>query len=220
MAKKVQVKICGITNSKQAEDCAAAGADAIGLVFYGKSPRNVTIKQAQKICKAVPEHVAKVAVIVDMPILEIAEIIKQCELDAIQLHGSETPEDVVRYNDQFAADLIKHISGDCSDLLREAARYSSTTLLVEASKGVLPGGNGSTWDWSVAAKLAGEYPFILAGGLEPGNIAEAIIMAQPDAVDVSSGVEAEPGIKDIAKVKDFIQNAKAQETDRHLSICF
>ena len=220
MAKKVQVKICGITNSKQAEDCAAAGADAIGLVFYGKSPRNVTIKQAQKICKALPEHVAKVAVIVDMPILEIAEIIKQCDLDAIQLHGNETPEDVMRYNDQFAADLIKHISGESTDLLRDAARYSTTTLLVEAGHGNLPGGNGAGWDWSAASKLAGEYPYILAGGLEPDNVAEAITMAQPDAVDVSTGVEAEPGIKDIAKVKDFIQNAKAQETARHLNICF
>ena len=210
MSKKVQVKICGITNSKQAEDCVAAGADAIGMVFYGKSPRNVTIKQAQKICKAIPEHIAKVAVIVDMPILEIAEIIKQCKLEAVQLHGSEAPEDVARYNDQFAAEMIKHISADNSDLCREAAKYN-TTLLVEAGKGALPGGNGKTWNWSSALVLAGKSPFILAGGLDPENVAEAITQAQPDAVDVSSGVEAEPGIKDIAKVKDFIQNAKAVE---------
>ncbi len=219
MTRKVQVKICGITNTKQAEDCVEAGADAIGLVFYGRSPRNVNIKQAQKICKAVPEHVAKVAVIVDMPILEIAEIVKQCQFDAVQLHGGEGPEEVNRYKERLPAEIIKHVSGNADDLLREGARYN-TTLLVEATGGVLPGGNGSVWDWSNAAVLCGKYPFVLAGGLEPDNIIDAITKADPDAVDVSSGVELEPGVKDIEKVKDFIAKAKSIESQRILDLCF
>ncbi len=219
MSRKVQVKICGITNSKQADDCVAAGADALGLVFYSKSPRNITIKQAQKICLTIPEHVAKVAVIVDMPLLEIAEIVKQCKLDAIQFHGNESPEDIGRYKEMFPTEIIKHVSGHSDDLLREGARYG-TTLLVEATQGVLPGGNGKSWNWSNALVLCDKYPFILAGGLTPENIVEAITSADPDAVDVSSGVEASPGVKDIAKVKDFIEKAKSLNSPRCLDLCF
>lgn len=219
MTRKVQVKICGITNLKQAEECVEAGADAIGLVFYGKSPRNVNIKQAMKICAAIPDHVAKIAVTVDMPLLEIAEVVKVCKLDAIQLHGSESPEDTGRYINMFPVEIIKHINGNSDDLQREAARYG-TTILVEATRGTLPGGNGKSWDWSAAAVLAGKFPYILSGGLNQDNIQEAIAMADPDAVDVSSGVEASPGIKDMDKVREFIKRAKAQDSKRILDLCF
>ncbi len=219
MTRKVQVKICGITTVRQAEECVEAGADAIGLVFYGKSPRNVNIKQAVKICSAIPEQVAKIAVTVDMSILEIAEIIKVCKLDALQLHGSEAPEEVGRYKNLYPAEIIKHINGNGDDLLREAARYG-TTVLVEATRGKLPGGNGISWDWSAAAVLAGKYPFILSGGLNSDNILQAIEMADPDAVDVSSGVEASPGIKDMVKVREFISRAKSHDAGRILDLCF
>ena len=219
MANNVQVKICGLTNAKQAEDVAAAGADAIGIVFHGKSPRNVTIKQAQRICQAIPEHVAKVAVVVNMPVLEIGEIIKHCKVDAIQLHGSESYEILNNVRDQYGVGVIKYIDVNVIDIVREATRFNSA-VLVEGKKGPLPGGNGMGWNWLIAKDLAGVCPFVLAGGLDPDNVAEAIGQAYPDAVDVSSGVEKEPGTKDIEKVKAFIENAKAVKYHRELEDCF
>ena len=219
MANNVQVKICGITNAKQAGDIAEAGADAIGLVFYGKSPRNVTIKQAQRICQAVPDHIAKIAVVVNMPVLEIGEIVKHCSVDAVQLHGSESYEILNNVRDQYGVDVIKYIDVNVNNIVREAARFNSP-VLIEGQKGNLPGGNGEAWDWSSAKDLAGVCPFVLAGGLTPDNIADAIGQAYPDAVDVSSGVEKEPGVKDIEKVKAFIQNAKAVSYHRDLEDCF
>ncbi len=219
MANKVQVKVCGITNAKQAEDIVKAGADAIGLVFYSKSPRNLTIKQAQRVCQAVPDHVAKVAVVVNMPVLEIGEIIKHCKVDTVQLHGSESYEILNNVRDQFGVDVIKYIDINVIDIVREAARFNSA-VLVEGKKGRLPGGNGISWNWEIAKELAGVCPFVLAGGLDPDNVADAIQQAYPDAVDVSSGVEKEPGIKDIEKVKAFIENARAVEYTRRIEDCF
>ena len=219
MANNVQVKICGVTNAKQAEDIVNAGADAIGIVFFGKSPRNVTIKQAQRICQAVPDHIAKVAVVVNMPVLEIGEIVKHCKVDTIQLHGSESYEILNNVRDQYGVEVVKYIDVNVIDIVREATRFNSP-VLVEGRKGSLPGGNGEAWDWSIAKDLAGVCPYILAGGLSPENVVDAISQAYPDAVDVSSGVEKEPGVKDIDMVKEFIEKAKAIEYHRELEDCF
>ena len=199
-----QVKICGLTRVDEAVKCAELGPDAIGLVFFEKSPRNVTMEQAKKISLSLPKNISTIGVFVDKPFGHIMERVEKCALNGVQLHGMENP-DLVRKLIEQDLIVIKCLYLDSRPFLKEASRYNATGYLVECAKGVLPGGNALSWNWSRAEEFGKKHPFILAGGLCPENISSAIDKSRPHAVDISSGVEKEPGRKDITKIKAFIK---------------
>jgi len=201
--KTVQVKVCGLTRVDEAVACGQAGAAAIGCVFYAKSPRCVTTATARDLRRALPPEIACVGVFVDEPFKRIMAIATHTGITAVQLHGSESPE-VVGLLRREGLFVIKALFADRSPLLDEGPHYSPSAFLVECGRGPLPGGNAQDWDWSRARPFADHHPLILAGGLTPENAARAVRAALPDAVDVSSGVEAGPGRKDIRKVEQFI----------------
>lgn len=194
-----QVKICGLTDAAQAAAVAALGAAAVGLVFFPKSPRHLRREQALSICRALPESVRRVGVFVDERFESILEMAAFCGLDAVQLHGHEPPEKVERLRREGLL-VIKALFIRRPPGLADASAYRPSGFLVECGAGTLPGGNAQTWAWSEARPLADRHPLILAGGLGPENVAQAVEQAQPDAVDLSSGVEAAPGVKDLRKV--------------------
>jgi phosphoribosylanthranilate isomerase/indole-3-glycerol phosphate synthase/phosphoribosylanthranilate isomerase len=200
-----QVKICGLTVVNDAVKSAELGADAIGLVFHPKSPRFVTEKQAREICLALPEKVKRVGVFVDETFTTIMQKVRSCGINAVQLHGSEPPE-LAESLIKEGLIVIKALFLERKPTFEDAAKYKVSAFLAEWGKGVLPGGNALSWDWEKARSICREHPLILAGGLTPENIYHSISLSLPDAVDVSSGVESAPGIKDIEKVKLFIMN--------------
>ena len=206
---RVQVKICGLTSPEDALACVSFGADAIGLVFYPKSPRYVTTRQAARIASVLQPNVGAVGVFVDTPLDTVLTTAPDCRLSAVQLHGAETPAFVAQVR-QAGLSVIKglYLNGDPN--IRSAAEYADAiAFLVECAAGKMPGGNAMAWDWRGARDFGGRYPIILAGGLKPESVGEAITAANPDAVDVSSGVEASPGRKDPNRVRDFIRAACA-----------
>lgn len=194
-----QVKVCGLTDVDQAIGVAALGVHAIGCVFFPKSPRHLTRAKAKAICQALPASVRRVGVFVDEPFSEIMTIVDACGLDAVQLHGQEPP-DLVRSLRREGILVIKALFVSRAPGLADVDNYRPSGFLVECGAGKLPGGNAETWDWIRARPLADRYPLILAGGLTPENITQAVILGQPDAVDLSSGVELAPGSKDLTRV--------------------
>lgn len=205
---RCQVKICGLTRPEQALACADLGADAIGLVFYPPSPRNVTIDQAAAICSALPKTVTKVGVFVDPEFDQLCRIIEQTGLNAVQLHGNEPPQQVAQLRD-LKVRVIKALFASRAPFLREAERYQPDAYLCECGAGKLPGGNARTWKWHQALPLKDWGPLILAGGLDAENVSQALQACAADAVDLSSGVEKAPGIKDLIKVKQLIDAVAA-----------
>ena len=203
--KKPQIKICGLTDVQQALQCAEMGADAIGCVFFHRSPRNLTEDQAKAICSALPSHIATIGVFVDEPFSFIMEKAKYCGLKGVQLHGQESSELVNRLKAEGLI-VIKGLFVSRKPGLDQAAEYNPTAFLVECGKGILPGGNAKTWNWAEARELGEKYPLILAGGLSADNIVQAVADSQPDAVDLSSALESSPGHKDMEKVRIFMQN--------------
>ncbi|MGA2228816.1 MAG: phosphoribosylanthranilate isomerase, partial [Syntrophobacteraceae bacterium] len=194
----------------EAVACAEMGADAIGLVFYPPSPRLVSEKRAREISESLPEHVWKVGVFVDESFQAVMKKAEFCRLNCVQLHGNEPPE-MVEALETAGISVIKSLFVKKRPFLSEADRYCASAYLIESGGGFVPGGAGLSWKWAEAGELAGKFPCILAGGLSPENVGDAIYEFGPDAVDVSSGVESEPGRKDIGKVRTFIKavrNAK------------
>ncbi|MBB1519414.1 phosphoribosylanthranilate isomerase [Aquipseudomonas guryensis] len=201
----VRSKICGITRVEDALAAAAAGADAIGLVFYAKSPRAVSVAQAQQIIAALPPFVTTVGLFVDMPRAELQQILAQVPLDLLQFHGDESVEQCEGYGRPYIK-ALRVKAGD--DIAAQMARYPSTSgVLLDTFVEGVPGGTGLAFDWSlVPAELP--KPVILAGGLTPDNVAAAIAQVRPYAVDISGGVESAKGIKDADKVRAFIRAAR------------
>lgn len=214
-----QVKICGLTSAEQAAACAAAGADAIGIVFYLKSPRYIDTRQAVKICSALPEGVARVGVFVDAAYDTIMAAVDACGLTAVQLHGRESPAFVRRMADTSVT-VIKALYAQSDPGLDLAPSYRAAGYLVECKRAALPGGNALSWNWSAAQGFSNRYPMVLAGGLTPENVSEAVAAAQPDAVDVSSGVESRPGLKNIDRVRTFIDAVSKCQSDHPLRRIF
>ncbi len=203
------IKICGLTDPATALECVKAGANAIGLVFFEKSPRNVSEKKALKICKRLPSNIITTGVFVDENYNFIIDKVKKLSLKAVQLHGNENPKliDDLRAKNVI---VIKGIFAKKEPYLKNAHLYKNASyLLAECGKGVLPGGNAEVWNWSDIAQINVNLPIILAGGLNPSNINNAIKKTDISGVDVSSGVESLPGIKDLDKVKTFIKQVKA-----------
>jgi len=198
-----QVKICGLTRVEQAVQCVALGADAIGCVFYPKSPRHLADDRARKICLALPERVKKVGVFVNQTFSRIMHHVKFCHLSTVQLHGQESPELVGRLRNENLQ-VIKALFVNGNPSLKDAENYQPSAFLVEYGQGRLPGGNALEWNWEQAKNFGEKHPLIIAGGLTPENVSHAIKVSSPHAVDVSSGVESSPGNKDIDKVSLFL----------------
>ncbi|OEC52599.1 MULTISPECIES: phosphoribosylanthranilate isomerase [Pseudomonadaceae] len=197
----VRVKICGITRVEDALAAVAAGADAIGLVFYAPSPRAVTAEQARVIISALPPFVTTVGLFVDMPGEELDSVLATVPLDLLQFHGDESP-DVCRRHGRPYLKALRIRPGDDVPALIE--RYSDASgVLLDTYVPGTPGGTGEAFDWSLVPS-APSRPVVLAGGLTPGNVAEAIRRVRPYAVDVSGGVEAAKGIKDPVLIRAFI----------------
>lgn len=206
---RTRVKICGITRGRDARAAIAAGADALGFVFWRKSPRVVAPAAVAAIGRGVPALVTRVGVFVDASPADVARIVRTANLDAVQLHGDEDPD---RYADCGAA-VIKAVSlVERADLTR-ACRYSgNVTLLVDARDADRKGGTGKRSDWTLARALARERPILLAGGISPANVRDAVRAVRPWGIDVSSGVETRPGIKSSRKITAlFAQVAKADQ---------
>lgn len=201
----VRVKICGITRVEDALAAAAAGADAIGLVFYANSPRAVGIEQAQAIIAALPPFVTTVGLFVDIQRDELRRILASVPLDLLQFHGDESVEQC----EGFGRPYIKALrvkAGD--DIIAEVSRYPGASgILLDTYVEGVPGGTGKAFDWSLVPEKLSK-PVILAGGLRPDNVAEAVRQVRPYAVDVSGGVEAGKGIKDAERVAAFIRAAR------------
>jgi phosphoribosylanthranilate isomerase len=202
----VRVKICGITNLADAEAAVAAGADALGFIFYDKSPRYVTIQQAADISKALSPFVMRVGVFVNAPEDFILSAMGKCQLTMLQFHGDEPPE----FCSQFGIMKMKAFRVRDAETLKEFPKFQTDAYLLDAYSSSTLGGTGKTfnWDLAVEAQQLGK-PIFLSGGLNPENVAAAVQKVRPFAVDVSSGVESSPGKKDPAKVKAFIAAAKS-----------
>lgn len=202
---RTRVKICGITRCEDAQLAVDAGADAVGLVFYEKSPRFVSNSQAADISQRIPAFVSRVALFKDADKHMVESVLAQVEIDLIQFHGSETPA----YCDQFNRPYIKAIGmkgieHDAGFLISSAKNYQSAkALLLDGHAPGEAGGTGESFDWSSIAAV--DKPVVLAGGLHAGNVKQAIDLVHPFAVDVSSGVESSPGIKDRDKITAFME---------------
>lgn len=203
----IQIKICGLTRPEEAAACARLGADAIGLIFYPPSPRCVDAQTAAAVCAAVPPTVARIGVFVDAAVEQIRTTVQRCGLTGVQLHGSEPP-DAVRQLRGEGVRVLKALFASRPPKLEAAVDYFPDAFLVECGRGRLPGGNAETWRWSDARPVAAHGPLVLAGGLDPANVAEAVRRAEPDAVDVSSGVESSPGRKDLDRVAALVRAAR------------
>lgn len=203
-----RIKICGITREQDIHAVANSGADALGLVFYEKSPRHVTAEQAAKLVQATPPFVTVVGLFVNPTVAFVREVLAKVPLDLLQFHGEEAPE----FCRQFGRPYLKAIRVKAGvDLVECAARYADAQgLLLDAYVEGTQGGTGESFDWAlIPSKLP--LPVVLSGGLHAGNVAEAIKQVRPYAVDVSSGVEVAKGIKDAAKVAAFIKEVKDVE---------
>jgi phosphoribosylanthranilate isomerase len=207
----VQVKICGITTLEDARAAVDAGVDALGFVFYPPSPRYVTPEQAEQIIRALPPFVTTVGLFVDVACDTVNDIAARCGLDRVQLHGRETPE----FCCQITRPVIKAIRIKDAESLTHVPDYKVSAYLLDAYvEGALPGGTGASFSWELVARAKPYGPVILAGGLTPENIEVAVTRIRPYGVDVSSGVERVPGIKDHQKVCQFIARAKAAALEK------
>jgi phosphoribosylanthranilate isomerase len=205
--KRLFVKICGITSAEDAQAAIEAGADALGFVFWPKSPRYVTPEATAAITRELPPFVVRVGVFVDAPKAELTHTAEVAGLDLLQLHGQEPP-DIFATLPRRALKALRVGDGYKSE---EAVAFAGKAagLLLDAQRPEAPGGTGRAFDWRLVRDLRQRVPFlILAGGLTPDNVAEATRVVNPHGVDVSSGVESAPGRKDRDKLRAFVEAAR------------
>lgn len=206
----VRSKICGITRIEDALAAVEAGADAIGLVFYGKSPRAVSIEQAAAIVQALPPFVTSVGLFVDMPRDQLQQLLQRLPLDLLQFHGDESPADCEGHGRPYIKALRVRPGEDVAAAMAPYA--GARGILLDTFVEGVPGGTGASFDWSLVPENAAK-PIILAGGLDAGNVATAIRQVRPYAVDVSGGVEAGKGIKDAGKIRAFVRAVRDARCD-------
>ena len=201
MKRRVEVKVCGLTSLRDAEMCVALGVNALGLNFWPGTPRRVDTRVARAIVEAFPK-VETVGVFVDASLEEVRRFQVEVGFDWIQLHGDEEPELV----EELGPRAYKALGiADARDI-EGVQRYGGKRILLDARvPGAMPGGTGTTFDWALAVEIARTRELTLAGGLNPDNVAAAIAAVHPHRVDVASGVESEPGIKDRARVEAFLR---------------
>ena len=207
---RTRVKICGITRVEDGLAAARLGADAVGLVFYAKSPRVVNVVQAQALVRVMPPFVSVVGLFVDADPLEIRRVLEAVPLDMLQFHGNESAEACRGYGRPYIK--VVHMEKG-TDVLNLARPYGDAAgILVDTYVAGVPGGTGRSFEWS-SLPTDLPCPMILAGGLTPENVAAAVSRVRPWAVDVSGGVEAAPGIKDAAKIAAFIRGVNSVQID-------
>jgi phosphoribosylanthranilate isomerase len=208
------VKICGLSTSSSLEAALVAGADMVGFVFFPKSPRHVSLDQARDLARLARGRAKIVALTVDAGDDALGAIAAGLAPDMLQLHGGETPARVAEIGKTFGVATMKAIGVAGRDDLARAGRYASVAdmMLFDAKAPIdakLPGGNGRVFDWRLLAGFGHARPHLLSGGLDPDNVAEAIALSGASGVDVSSGVESAPGVKDNAKIAAFVARARA-----------
>ena len=201
----VRVKVCGITSVDDARLCVEAGADALGFIFVERTPRFVTPAQARAVIATLPPFVTPVGVFWDHPAGHVKAVAEECRLAALQFHGDESPEDLAEHR----LPVIKTIKVDGPEALERIGRYPAATILLDSPARWSEGQARTPISWSIAhAATAAGHRIILSAGLTPDNVAQAVRMVRPYAVDVNSGVEAHPGVKDPDKVRRFVAAAK------------
>jgi phosphoribosylanthranilate isomerase len=210
----IEVKICGINDLVAMDAALDAGADLVGLVFFPPSPRAVTMGLAAKLAARARGRALVTVLVVDAGDKLLAEIIEHARPDLLQFHGAESAERVSAIRTRFGRPVMKAIAVAEAADLRIVPDYESVAdrILFDArppKDASRPGGHGRAFDWTLLAGLVRKKPMMLSGGLTPENVAEAIRIVRPDAVDVSSGVERAPGKKDPNKIRDFVKNARA-----------
>lgn len=215
MAPDVRVKCCGLRRAAEIEAAAAAGAAYVGFVFFPKSPRSVTPTEANALATAVPPGICKVALVVDRDDAALEDILNQTPIDMLQLHGSETPDRVAEVKARFGLPVMKAIGVAGPDDLVRINAYADVAdqLLIDAKApktADLPGGNGLAFDWRLIADVDWPLPWMLAGGLTPDNVVEAIRLTGARQVDVSSGIESQPGEKSIPRIQAFLRAAHSR----------
>ena len=208
----IRVKICGLRRLADVKAVAAAGAAYAGFVFFAKSPRHLTVAAARPLLLAVPEGLAKVALTVDADDATLDAILAALPLDMLQLHGAETPDRVAQVRARYGLPVMKAVGVAGEGDLAAVFEYSlvADQVLIDAKppKGAaIPGGNGVAFDWRLLAGRRWLRPWMLAGGLTPENVAEAIRLTGARQVDVSSGVESAPGVKDAGRIAGFVAAA-------------
>ncbi len=209
----IRVKICGLKTPADVAAVAASGAAYAGFVFFAKSPRNLTIPAARELALAAPLGLAKVALVVDADDAFLDAITEAMPLDVLQLHGHQTPDRVAEIRARYRLPVMKAVGVADEGDLAAVFDYSlvADQILVDAKppkNAVLPGGNGLSFDWRLVAQRRWLRPWMLAGGLTPDNVAEAIRLTNARQVDVSSGVESAPGVKDAGRISAFVKAAQ------------
>ena len=206
------IKICGIRTASALEAAIGAHADHVGFVFFQMSPRNITLGGAADLAARAEGRIGRVGLFVDAPDALIAEAAKAARLDALQLHGNETPERVAQVKALFGGAVWKALPVACAADVARASDYADAADLIlfdaKTPKGALPGGMGLVFDWSLLAGYRGARRWGLAGGLNPANVAEALRVTRAPLVDTSSGVESAPGVKDVDRIVAFCKAAR------------
>lgn len=208
---RTRVKICGITRPQDALAAADAGADAIGLVFYAASPRAITVDTARRIVAVLPPFVSATGLFVNAQAEDIKEVLSKVPLDLLQFHGDESPGFCASFGLPWIKAIRVRPDAYTEAVLESMQEFTAARgILLDAWHEHLFGGSGKTIDWSLLAqdRLASKTPLILAGGLAPGNVGEAIRMVRPWAVDVSTGVEEAPGLKSRQLINAFMQEVQ------------
>jgi phosphoribosylanthranilate isomerase len=208
----VEIKICGLSTPETVDAAVTAGATHIGLVHYPPSPRHVSLDQAAALRRRVPREVKVVLLLVSMEALPTAQALDAVKPDVVQFHGAETPEWLALIKNNTPLEVWKAVGVRNAESLDYARTFKGAVdrVLFDAAAGSLPGGNGLALDWSLLESFRNEMPWGLAGGLTPGNVAEAIRLTGAPLVDTSSGVESAPGVKDVDLIRAFCKAARPE----------
>ncbi len=207
------VKICGLSTPETLDAALAAGADMVGFVFFPKSPRNVTLDTAKALAERTAGRAKTVALVVDADDAALASIVATARPDVLQLHGKESAARTADIRARFGLPVMKALGVSAREDLAPAASFAEAADLIlfdakPPKDAVLPGGNGVAFDWPILAGLDLGKPVMVSGGLDAGNVREALALTQAQGADVSSGVESAPGVKDPRRIREFVEAAK------------
>ena len=211
----MRVKICGITQIEQGQEIATLGANSIGFICVERSPRYITPDKIKAIAQSLPAKTDKVGVFADHSVAEITRVVDEANLTCVQLHGTESPDFCIRLRQAIAPkmEIIKAFRIKTADSLKETAPYTNCvdTLLLDAYHPQMLGGTGETIDWQDLIEFKPSLPWLLAGGLTPDNVSQALSRLQPDGIDLSSGVERSPGDKDLSRVAQLFESMSNEQ---------